>query len=212
MIDGRPLSNTVGTVLDPIFALRRRVRVAPGATVRIAFWTMVAASREAVLDLVDKHRDTAAFERAATLAWTQAQVQLHHLGIDRGRGRSVPARRRSFAVCRPGIAPVLRHDPARLRRPVRTVADGHFRRPADRAVCALPTSKTSTSPAQLLQAHEYWRMKQLAVDLVILNERASSYVQDLQIALETLVRASQSRPHDRRAATARAAFSFCEPT
>ena len=47
---------------------------------------------------------------------------------------------------------------------------------------------------QLLQAHEYWRMKQFAVDLVILNERASSYVQDLQIALETLVRTSQSRP------------------
>ena len=37
-------------------------------------------------------------------------------------------------------------------------------------------------------------MKQLAVDLVILNERRSSYVQDLQIAIETLVRASQSRP------------------
>ena len=37
-------------------------------------------------------------------------------------------------------------------------------------------------------------MKQLAVDLVILNERKSSYVQDLQMAIETLVRASQSRP------------------
>ena len=37
-------------------------------------------------------------------------------------------------------------------------------------------------------------MKQLAVDLVILNERKSSYVQDLQVAIETLVRASQSRP------------------
>ena len=47
---------------------------------------------------------------------------------------------------------------------------------------------------QLVQAHEYWRMKQFAVDLVILNERASSYVQDLQIALETQVRANQSRP------------------
>ncbi|HXQ64442.1 MAG TPA: protein ndvB, partial [Steroidobacteraceae bacterium] len=45
---------------------------------------------------------------------------------------------------------------------------------------------------QLLQAHEYWGMKQLVVDLVILNERASSYVQDLQTALETLVRTSQS--------------------
>jgi cyclic beta-1,2-glucan synthetase len=46
----------------------------------------------------------------------------------------------------------------------------------------------------LLQAHEYWRMKGLAADLVILNERAMSYVQDLQNALETLVRMSQSRP------------------
>jgi cyclic beta-1,2-glucan synthetase len=45
---------------------------------------MVAETREAVLDLVDKHRDSTAFERAATLAWTQAQVQLHYLGIDPG--------------------------------------------------------------------------------------------------------------------------------
>ena len=37
-------------------------------------------------------------------------------------------------------------------------------------------------------------MKQLAVDLVILNDRQSSYVQELQIAIETLVRASQSVP------------------
>ncbi len=47
---------------------------------------------------------------------------------------------------------------------------------------------------EALQAVEYWRMKRLAVDLVILNERDASYVQDLQAALETLVRASQSRP------------------
>ena len=36
-------------------------------------------------------------------------------------------------------------------------------------------------------------MKRLAVDLVIINERASSYTQDLQIAIETAVRSSQSR-------------------
>jgi cyclic beta-1,2-glucan synthetase len=37
-------------------------------------------------------------------------------------------------------------------------------------------------------------MKQLAVDLVILNERGASYLQDLQVALEAQVRASRSRP------------------
>jgi cellobiose phosphorylase len=46
---------------------------------------------------------------------------------------------------------------------------------------------------QLLHTHEYWRTKQLAADLVMLNERESSYNQDLQSALETLVRTSQSR-------------------
>ena len=65
---------------------------------------------------------------------------------------------------------------------------------------------------QLLRAHEYWRMKQLAVDLVILNERASSYVQDLQTALETLVRTSQSAAAERRGRSRAARCSSCART
>ena len=48
---------------------------------------------------------------------------------------------------------------------------------------------------QLLRAREYWRMKRLAVDVVIINERAASYVQDLQIAIETAARTHASGPH-----------------
>src|SRR5213595_594572 len=50
---------------------------------RFASWTVVASSRSDVLDLADKHHDATAFDRAATLAWTQVQVQLSHLGVDR---------------------------------------------------------------------------------------------------------------------------------
>ena len=57
---------------------------------------------------------------------------------------------------------------------------------------------------ELLRAHEYWRMKQLAVDLVILNERPASYINDLQNALEMQLRMSQARAplgaHDARGA------------
>ena len=81
MIDGRPLSNTVGSVLDPMMSLRRTVRVLPGGTARIVFSTIVGASRDQVLDLADKYSDPRVFERALSLAWTQTQVQLHHLGI-----------------------------------------------------------------------------------------------------------------------------------
>ena len=46
---------------------------------------------------------------------------------------------------------------------------------------------------QLLRAHEYWRMKQLSADVVIINEKATSYIQELQDSLEALVRGSQLR-------------------
>src|SRR5206468_7731145 len=81
VIDGRPLSNTTGAVLDPIVSLRRRVRLRPGDTVRATFSTLVAPSRAEALGLAEKYRDPATFDRAATLAWTQAQVQQHHLGM-----------------------------------------------------------------------------------------------------------------------------------
>jgi cyclic beta-1,2-glucan synthetase len=196
VLDGRPLSNTVGTVLDPVFALRRRVRIAPGATARIAYWTMVASTREAVLDLADKHRDITAFERAATLAWTQAQVQLHHLGIDPGEAGLFQRLAGHLLYA----APTLRPSSDTIRR-------GGGGQPGlwtqgisgDLPIVLLRIADTENLDVarQLLQAHEYWRMKQLAVDLVILNEHASSYVQDLQNALETLVRTSQSRPQVR---------------
>ena len=63
-IDGRLLSRSTGAVLDPVFALRRRVRLAPGAAAHIEFWTLVAESREDLLDLVDKTNDISAFDRA----------------------------------------------------------------------------------------------------------------------------------------------------
>jgi cyclic beta-1,2-glucan synthetase len=193
VVHGRPLSCTVGTVLDPIFALRRRVRLAPGASARIDYWTMIASSREDVLDLVDKHHDTGAFQRAGALAWTQAQVQLHHLGID----RSAAGRFQRLAGHLIYASPMLRP-------PSDVIAAGSGGQPdlwslgisGDLPIILVRISDIHQLDVarEALQAVEYWRMKRLAADLVILNERASSYVQDLQIALETLVRASQSRP------------------
>jgi cyclic beta-1,2-glucan synthetase len=193
MVGSTPLSNTVGTVLDPIVSLRRRVRIQPQATARVAFWTLVASSRSEALDLVDKHHEAMAFERAGMLAWTQAQVQLHHLGVTAGQAH----------VFQRLANRVLYADPT-LRPPSDTLKLG-----AGAAPILWPQGISGDLPIvlvriddiadidvvrQLLLAHEYWRMKLLSVDLVILNDRSASYVQDLQIALEALGRAVQSRP------------------
>ena len=193
VMDSRPLSNSIGAVLDPIFSIRRRVRVAPGATVRVAFWTIAAPSRAAILDGVDKHRDATAFVRASTMAWTQAQVQLHHRGVTAVE-----------AALFQRLAGHVIYAASALRSPSDTIIRGAGPQSGlwpqgisgDLPIVLLRISdiENLNIVREVLQAHEYWRMKQLAVDLVILNERQSSYVQELQIAVETLVRTSQSRP------------------
>jgi cyclic beta-1,2-glucan synthetase len=190
---GVALSNTVGTVLDPVFSLRHSLLVPAGKTVTVSFWTLIASSKEALLDMVDKHRDRSAYDRAKTLAWTQAQVQLRHLGI----------KAEEAAAFQQLAAPVLYAD-SRFRSPSTTIMRGAGMQSAlwaqsisgDLPIVLLRIDDIEDieQVRQLLRAHEYWHMKRLAVDLVIINERASSYVQDLQIAIETAVRSSQSRP------------------
>jgi cyclic beta-1,2-glucan synthetase len=191
VIDGGVLSNTVGAVLDPIVSLRRRVRLLPGRTVRVAFSTLVAPSRDEVVGLADKYRDSATFDRAATLAWTQAQVQLHHLGI-------APDEAHLFQ----GLASRILYSDRALR-PAADVLARHAGGPPQLwahgisgdvpiVVVRIDQPEDVGIVRQLLRAHEYWRMKQLAVDLVIVNERAPSYVQDLQTLLETVVRTGQA--------------------
>jgi cyclic beta-1,2-glucan synthetase len=195
-LDGQPLSNTVGSVLDPIVSLRRRVRLPPGGTVRVAFSTLVAPSRAEALDLAEKYHDAATFDRAATLAWTHAQVQLHHLGIG-------PDEAHLFQRL---ASRVLYSDRA-LRPPAGVLARtsagpealwGHgISGDLPIVLVQIDEPEEVSIVRQLLRAHEYWRMKRLAIDLVIVNERAPSYSHDLQALLEAVVRTSQSvGPHE----------------
>jgi len=195
--DGRPLSNTVGAVLDPIFSLRLRASVAPGQTVHAIFSTVVAESRADVLDLADKYRDPSAFERAATLAWTQSQVQMHHLGIDADEAHLFQRLANRLLYSDPTLRPV----PAVLAQNERG-APGLWVHGISGDIPIVLVRIDSAADVdivrQLLRAHHYWRSKVLAVDLVIINEHGISYAQDLQNLLETLVRTSQSSPGSER--------------
>ncbi|MGV8984726.1 MAG: GH36-type glycosyl hydrolase domain-containing protein [Cypionkella sp.] len=192
---GAPLSDTTGTVLDPIFSLRRRVIIPGGGRVRVTFWTMVAATPEALLELVDRHRDPSAFGRAVTLAWTQTQVQLRHLEVTAATASDFQR-----------LAGMLIRGDARLRATAAEIRAGAGPQSnlwgmgisGDLPIVLFLISDAEDIGRlqEVLAAAEYWRMRQLAVDLVILNDRSSSYVQDLQSAIETAVRSSQARPRN----------------
>ncbi|OWT66430.1 GH36-type glycosyl hydrolase domain-containing protein [Candidimonas nitroreducens] len=195
ILDGRPLSNTVGSVLDPIFSLRTRVRVEPGATAHVLFATMTAQSREELVNLADKYHDPASFERISTLAWTEGQVRLHHLGIDADEAHlfQLLANRVLYmdASLRPGSEVLKRNT-------LNATSLWRYSISGDLPIVLLRVDEQEDREIvrQMLRAHEYWHGKGLSVDLVILNERKASYIQDLQTSLETMVRDSQSAPAD----------------
>lgn len=190
MDEDHALSGTVGTVLDPVFSIRRRVTVAPGAVAKIVFWTMVASSREDIIACVGRHRDLGAFERAAMMAWTQAQVHLRHLGITPAEADLFQqlAGHLMFAgpALRPGSEQIGRGSGAQSGLWGQNIS-------GDLPIILLRIDNVSDLglAKQLLLAHKYFRLKHFAVDLVVINEHPASYAQELQGALEALRRAQQ---------------------
>jgi cyclic beta-1,2-glucan synthetase len=192
IIDGRKLSKTVGSVLDPVFSLRRTVRIPPKGTAHVIFSTIVASSREQVLNLADKYRGPKTFERTLALAWTQAQVQLHYLGVSLDEAHVFQR-----------LANSVFYSEASLRPSSDVLSNTTLERSAlwahgisgDVPIVLVRIDETEDLEIvrQLLRAHEYWRMKQLSADIVIINERSASYAQDLQNSLDGLVRGSRLR-------------------
>jgi cellobiose phosphorylase len=181
-----PLSNTVGSVLDPIMALRRTVTLPPFGTAIIDLVVGVTESRETALAQVEKYQSSRMTDRVFDLAWTHSQVTLHQLDVTEAEAQlyghlasaliyADPARRANHGV-------LLNN---------RRGQNGlwSYGISGDSPIVLLRISDTEKIEIvrQLIQAHSYWRMKGLTVDLVILNEDVSVYRQSLQDQITTLI-------------------------
>ena len=177
-LDGRPLSGTTGVVLDPIVSLRQRIRVAPGATVRLSFSTGMATGRETVAALARKYHDASATPRTFAMAMTHAQSNLRHLSVS--ADEAVLFERLASRVF--GTDGTMRADPA-------VIGANELGQPGlwphaisgDLPILLVRVTGDSgvALVRQVLQAQEYWRLKGLSADVVIVNEHATSYLDDM---------------------------------
>ena len=182
-----PLGGHSGVVLDPALSLRRRIRIVPGGSAQITFITGVAESREEALALADRLHDPTAVARVFEMAWTQSQVELRDLGVDAdqvhrfqrlasaalfldGRRRAKPETITANTKGQPALWPYG--------------ISGDF----PMVFVRVGVHDELTLVAELLRAHEYWRLKRLMVDLVILNEDSGGYAQGRQEQILALVR------------------------
>jgi cyclic beta-1,2-glucan synthetase len=185
MQDFSPLSGTVGSVLDPIASLRRTFVLTPKQTVRVDFLQGVTNDREAALALVRKYRDPSAIDQAFDLARTD--VALGQLGATESDAQT-------FARL---AGALIYADPDR--RAAESVLLANRRGQSelwkygisgDIPIVLLRISDPAKIQLakQLIQAHSYWRLKVLPVDLVILVERVSNSRPPLDDQITSLMR------------------------
>ena len=182
---GAELSGTDGFTLDPIMALRRVVRVPAGKKVKVIFWTVAAPSREEVDRAIERYRHPDSFNHEMIHAWTRSQVHLRHIGVTSQEAAS-------FQM----LARYLVYPDMHLRAEAGAVQAGLTSQSA-----LWPLSISGDYPIfvmritdehdldvarEALRAQEYLRHRGVVADLVILNERASSYAQDMQHTLDQM--------------------------
>jgi cellobiose phosphorylase len=186
LLNSGPLSGTVGSVLDPVSALRRTVKLAPSETARIDFIQGMAETREGALGLIEKYYNPRMADRALELAWTHSQVTLRHLNASEADAQ-LYARLASALIfanqarrATPSILLSNRRGQSSL---------WSYGISGDVPIVLLRISDPGKLDLvqQLIQAHAYWRMKGLSVEVVILNEDVSVYRQSLHDSIINLI-------------------------
>ncbi|MEO6596410.1 MAG: glucoamylase family protein, partial [Planctomycetota bacterium] len=185
-LDGRALSGTTGAVLDPILSLRRRVRIAPGGKVRLAFATGVATSRAAAIALAEKYDDPTSAARTFTLATTQTRMRLRHLGISSDEAQ-IYERLASHVLW---TDTTLRASPTSMAQ--NTLGQSGLWMHGISGdlpilVVRVVQSDNEALVLQVLRAQEYWRLMGLTADVVVLNEHAQDYLDEMQGQLASLL-------------------------
>ena len=182
------LTNSEGAVLDPIVAIRNRVVLQPDETTRIHVVTGIAETRDGALGLVEKYRDRHAAERVFELSWTHSQVVQ----------RRLEASNADTQLYERLASNVLYANPA-LRAPSSLLARNRggqsglwaYGISGDIPIVLVRIGDVAHLELvrQLVKAHAYWRLKGLAVDLVVWNEDPSGYRQVLHDEILSVVAA-----------------------
>jgi cellobiose phosphorylase len=185
---GERLSCRTGGALDPAFALRRTVRLLPGEHASIALTTALASTREQALELAQMFSAQSAVERSFELSWADAAVELRHLGISAAQSHRF--QRLLTAVLWPKASLRAQLAADALQGEGRRVlwAQG-LSDDLPLVIVRLDEGEPGELCRELLLAHEFFRLNNQALELLLLNEEPAGYLQPVQDRALALVHA-----------------------
>jgi cellobiose phosphorylase len=184
----QPLSQSEGSVLDPCVAIRTRIALEPEQSATIDMVFGVGETREACVALAAKYQDRHLADRVFELASTHSWVTLRQINATESDAQLYARLAGSVLYANA----TLRADAAVLLKNRRGQSGlWGYAISGDLPIVLARISDAANIDLvrQLVQAHAYWRLKGLAVDLVIWNEDHAGYRQLLQDQITGLIAA-----------------------
>ena len=183
------LSGSQGPVLDPIVSIRYRIVLKPEQTTTIDLILGIGETREVCQGLMEKYQDRHLRNRAFELSWTHSQVVLRQINATEAEAQLYE--RIAGSIIYPNSS--LRADASILIKNFKGQSGlWSYSISGDLPIVLLriEDSENIALVKQLVQAHAYWQLKGLAVDLVIWNEDHRGYRQTLQDEILGLISAN----------------------
>ncbi|GHV52127.1 cyclic beta 1-2 glucan synthetase [Deltaproteobacteria bacterium] len=184
--DSGALSGREGSVLDPIVAIRTRITLDAEHPAIIDIVTGIGETREAAVNLVNKYHDRHIADRVLAMAWTHGQVLLRQLNASEA-DTQLYARLAGSIIYANASLRAGENILTKNRRGQSGLWGYAISGDLPIVLLKIEDPQNIDLVRQLLQAHEYWRLKGLTVDLVIWNEDQVGYRQILHDQIMGLI-------------------------
>ena len=185
------LQGQSGAVLDPVVVMRYRIVIEPMASANIDVIMGISDTQNHCSFLIDKYQDHQLTNRVLELAWTHSQVVLRQLNATEPDAQLYARIAGSVIFANDS----LRADAVVIIKNQRNQSGlWGYSISGDLPIVLLQIEDPANIQLvkQMIQAHNYWRMKGLIVDLVIWNEDNGGYRQVLQNDILSLVTSGRS--------------------
>lgn len=191
------LKNIVGDVIDPIISIRRRIKLKTGSICGISFISSVTESKEDAINLAVKYSELKNVKRVFSLAWSQSQIELNYLGIKPNQANLYQCMASKIIFMNTMVRDREEYIKAVDKSQSALWAYG-ISGDLPIALLLVRSEEDIGIVKQVLNAHEYWSIKGVKSDLVIINMEASNYLQNLTNSLGDIINSGNSRDKENK--------------
>lgn len=181
-----PFTNKIRLTIDPIVALKRTIKIAPNDTKTMHLIISVNEDRQKALEQIEKFRNEENIKRTFELSKAKVEAENRYLGLT-GRQIEVYQKMLSYLIFDNPISKLKIETSMDEKYSVYDLWKYGISGDIPILLVKVGNINDVTVIEDVIKAYEYYRIKNIYIDLVIINEEESSYENYVKDEIEKIL-------------------------